>query len=129
MPEITNRNQPTAQNADQDQPAGEIVHLDRRAAEIVAAQAPPLARNGAHVSRRNRRPKADTDVSVLGWGMEFADSTAYVVSADGQNQYFLAEAENALMYIRTSPEAIADLIWLTGDPRDQEKDRTPSTMG
>ncbi|SMC63580.1 hypothetical protein SAMN05661093_01069 [Kibdelosporangium aridum] len=55
------------------------------------------------------------ETTIIGWGMEFEDS-AYMVTADGRNQYFLAEAENALMYIRSGPDVTPDLVFL--DSRD-----------
>ncbi|MFC0115419.1 hypothetical protein [Kibdelosporangium aridum] len=51
------------------------------------------------------------DTQIIGWGMEFDDS-AYMVTADGRNQYFLAEAENALMYVRCGPEITPDIVWV-----------------
>jgi hypothetical protein len=70
--------------------------------KMVTAQAPRLF---ATVVTRHDETK------VIGWGMEFEDS-AYMVTADGKNQYFLVEAENALMYVRSDPDATHDLVWV-----------------
>jgi hypothetical protein len=67
---------------------------------MVAAQAPRLFATVV--------TKQDDDTRIIGWGMEFEDS-AYMISADGKNQYFLAEAENALMYVRGGTP---DLVWV-----------------
>ncbi|CAM3774743.1 hypothetical protein KIPE111705_24280 [Kibdelosporangium persicum] len=75
---------------------------DSELRELVAAQAPRLF---AAVATKH------DETSVVGWGMEFEDS-AYMVSADGRNQYFLAEAENALKYVRSEPETTHDLVWV-----------------
>jgi hypothetical protein len=55
--------------------------------------------------------KPGEDTEVIGWGMEFDDS-AFMITADGRNQYFLSEAENALMYVRGEPDTTADLVWV-----------------
>ncbi|CAM3441662.1 hypothetical protein KIPE111705_08875 [Kibdelosporangium persicum] len=70
---------------------------------IVAAQAPRLF--ATVVTNQSG------DTTVVGWGMEFPDS-AYMITANGRNQYFLAEAENALMYVRSDPDAAPDLVWV-----------------
>ncbi|MBP2323738.1 hypothetical protein JOF56_004123 [Kibdelosporangium banguiense] len=82
----------------------DATELDDHAASIVAAQAPRLF---ATVMTNHR----DNDIEIIGWGMEFADS-AYMITADGRNQYFLAEAENALMYVRSEPDTTYDLVWV-----------------
>lgn len=70
-------------------------------AAMVAAQAPRLFATVV--------TEQGGDAKIVGWGMEFDDS-AYMVTADGRNQYFLAEAENALMYVRSDPNAVPDLV-------------------
>ncbi|ALG14197.1 hypothetical protein [Kibdelosporangium phytohabitans] len=88
---------------------------DLKAAEFVKAQAPRLF--AAIVT------KLGEDAStIIGWGMEFKDSTAYMVSADGRNQYFLAEAENALMYIRSGPDVVPDIVWVSPVSGEAEVD-------
>jgi hypothetical protein len=74
---------------------------------VVAAQAPRLF---ATVMTNQ-----SGDTTVVGWGMEFDDS-AYMITPDGRNQYFLAEAENALMYVRNEPGSTPDLVWVDGQP-------------
>ena len=75
-------------------------------AAMVAAQAPRLFATVV--------TKQGGDTEIIGWGMEFTGS-AYMVSADGRNQYFLAEAENALNYVRSEPGVTFDLVWV-GQP-------------
>jgi hypothetical protein len=77
--------------------------LTEQTAAMIAAQAPRLF---ATVITR-----PDADVEIIGWGMEFDDS-AFMITADGRNQYFLTDAENALMYIRSDPDATPDLVWV-----------------
>nr|CEL19385.1 hypothetical protein [Kibdelosporangium sp. MJ126-NF4]CTQ94816.1 hypothetical protein [Kibdelosporangium sp. MJ126-NF4] len=79
------------------------MEVDERSAAIVAAQAPRVF--AAVIAR------PDDGVQVLGWGMEFDDG-AYMITADGRNYFALAEAENALRYIRCEPGAITDLVWV-----------------
>ncbi|MBP2322126.1 hypothetical protein JOF56_002511 [Kibdelosporangium banguiense] len=90
-------------NAEREQHLAEQAAFSERAAAMVAAQAPRLFATVV--------TKQDADTEIIGWGMEFDDS-AYMITADGRNQYFLAEAENALMYVRSEPGATADLVWV-----------------
>jgi hypothetical protein len=73
-------------------------------AEIVAAQAPRLFATVV-------TPEGG-DTEVIAWGMSFNDS-AYMISADGRNQFFLAEAEGALKYIRSVPGVTSELVWIS----------------
>ncbi|CAM3957407.1 hypothetical protein KIPE111705_33400 [Kibdelosporangium persicum] len=76
--------------------------LEERAAALVAGQAPRLFAAVVHKNVHS---------TVIGWGMQFEDS-AYMVSADGRNQYFLAAAENALNYVRDEPDVVKDIVWV-----------------
>jgi hypothetical protein len=81
----------------------DTMELSESAAATIAAQAPRL------FAMVVTKPGEDTE--VIGWGMEFDDS-AFMITADGRNQYFLSEAENALMYVRGEPDTTADLVWV-----------------
>ncbi|ONI74751.1 hypothetical protein ALI144C_38755 [Actinosynnema sp. ALI-1.44] len=99
-----------------------ITDHEQLIAEVVAAQAPRVFATVVTTDVSDGVTTDDSEVNVLGWGMQFTDNSAYMVSADGRNQYFLAEAENALMYIRTGPDAVADLVWLDGEQEEAGQD-------
>jgi hypothetical protein len=78
-------------------------------AEMVADQAPRLF---AVVMVHGEQ----VDMQVAAWGMAF-DDYAYMASADGKNQFFLEQPENALRYIRPDVGAKPQLIWVTNTGR------------
>ncbi|ONI84274.1 hypothetical protein ALI144C_15550 [Actinosynnema sp. ALI-1.44] len=56
-----------------------------------------------------------TDAEIVGWGLEL-DHGAYMVTADGRNQYALAEPGNALRYLRNRSNVKPHLIWAKRTP-------------
>ncbi|ONI71082.1 hypothetical protein ALI144C_52035 [Actinosynnema sp. ALI-1.44] len=50
------------------------------------------------------------EARVVAWGMTLADG-AYMTSVEGNNQWLLADPDNALMYIRHAPEDTPYLVW------------------
>ncbi|CAM3445672.1 hypothetical protein KIPE111705_09060 [Kibdelosporangium persicum] len=57
------------------------------------------------------------DAKVVAWGMALDDG-AYVITADGRNQYALASPENALRYVRGRNDTTPHLVW--ADPAQNE---------
>ncbi|ONI70537.1 hypothetical protein ALI144C_48765 [Actinosynnema sp. ALI-1.44] len=53
----------------------------------------------------------DVAPEVIGWGMA-READAHMVSADGRNYYALAEAKNALNYVRSAPDATPHFVWV-----------------
>jgi hypothetical protein len=90
-------------DAEHEQYIAEQIALSEQAAALVATQAPRLF--AAVLTKQG------SDTEIVGWGMEFRDS-AHMITVDGRNQYFLAEAENALMYVDGGLDATADLVWV-----------------
>ncbi|MET0236336.1 MAG: hypothetical protein ABW224_16940 [Kibdelosporangium sp.] len=90
-------------DAEREQPIAEQMGHSEHVAALVKARAPRLFATVV--------TKQGADAEIIGWGMEFDDS-AFMITVDGRNQYFLAEAENALMYVRGDPDASADLVWV-----------------
>ncbi|MFC0107912.1 hypothetical protein [Kibdelosporangium aridum] len=93
-------------------PTGQQVHgqhlpegseISERTAAILTARLPRLF---AVVIE----PDDDIDAEVIGWGMAL-DDDAHMVSADGRNYYALADAENALNYVRSAPNVVPHLVW------------------
>jgi hypothetical protein len=74
-------------------------------AEMVADQAPRVF---AIVLEYGEQ----VDAQIVAWGMA-VDESAYVITADGKNQYLLAEPENALRYVARSPDTTPHLVWAT----------------
>jgi hypothetical protein len=74
-------------------------------AEMVADQAP-------HVFAVVLEYGEYVDAQIVGWGMAL-DESAYMITADGRNQYLLASPENALKYVPPRPEATPHLVWAT----------------
>ncbi|RSM83217.1 hypothetical protein DMH04_24115 [Kibdelosporangium aridum] len=72
--------------------------------EMVADQAPQVF---AVVLERDDQ----SDATVAAWGMSF-DDQAYMVKANGNSKYFLADAENALAYIHRTDNATPQLVWV-----------------
>ncbi|CAM3994312.1 hypothetical protein KIPE111705_35230 [Kibdelosporangium persicum] len=61
-----------------------------------------------------------TDARVAAWGMTLEDG-AYMITADGKNQYVLAEPENALRYVRRHTNITPHLVWAAPSaPREHE---------
>ncbi|SMD26464.1 hypothetical protein [Kibdelosporangium aridum] len=71
--------------------------------EMVADQAPRVF---AVVIEHGHRE----DAAIAAWGIAFEDS-AYMVTANGNNHYSLAAAENALNYVRIDPRTTPHLVW------------------
>jgi hypothetical protein len=72
-------------------------------AEMVADQAPRLFAVVLEFGD-------ESEGRVAAWGMAF-DDHAYMTTADGRNQYALAEPENALRYVRRHPDITPHLVW------------------
>lgn len=88
------------------------VEISERTAAVVATQAPRLF---AVVLE----PEGDSEPEVVSWGMSFAED-AHMISADGRNYYALAEADNALNYIRSAPDHTPHLVWVAPAPSASE---------
>ncbi|MFC0115373.1 hypothetical protein [Kibdelosporangium aridum] len=71
--------------------------------QIVSDQAPPLF---AVVLEYGE----GTDAEIIAWGIALDDS-AYMITADGRNQYALAKPENALNYVRSRTNTTPHLVW------------------
>nr|WP_157527978.1 hypothetical protein [Kibdelosporangium sp. MJ126-NF4]CEL16858.1 hypothetical protein [Kibdelosporangium sp. MJ126-NF4]CTQ91914.1 hypothetical protein [Kibdelosporangium sp. MJ126-NF4] len=78
--------------------------LSEEAAVLVVARTPRLF---AIVIEHDN---GDTP-EVIGWGMA-TDEDAHMVSADGRNYYALADAENALNYVRSAPDVTQHFVWV-----------------
>lgn len=82
-------------------------------AEMVADQAPRLF---AVVLEYGEQ----TDARIAAWGMALDDG-AYMTTADGKNQYALAEPDNALRYVRSHTNITPHLVWATpSTPQEHE---------
>ncbi|SMD10310.1 hypothetical protein SAMN05661093_04607 [Kibdelosporangium aridum] len=67
----------------------------------------------------------DSDPTVISWGMSFNDE-AHMVSADGRNYYALAEADNALNYVRGGPNLTPHLVWVAPAALGSESSEDPA---
>lgn len=92
--------------------------ISERTATAVATQAPRLF---AVVLE----PEDDSDPTVISWGMSFNDE-AHMVSADGRNYYALAEADNALNYVRGGPNLTPHLVWVAPAAPGSESSEDPA---
>ncbi|ALG10326.1 hypothetical protein [Kibdelosporangium phytohabitans] len=104
-------NQPTPDAATDDPFTDDI---DGKLAQLVADRAPRLF----GVVIEHEAPK---EPEIAAWGMDFDDS-AYMITVDGKTQFALASADNALFYVRTTPEAIPHLIYTTAIPASPNTD-------
>jgi hypothetical protein len=77
-------------------------------------------RPGLSPHRRRHRTRPREDAAIAAWGMAFKDS-AYMVTANGNNNYSLAVPENALNYVRTNLNATPHFIWANSATSDPDR--------
>ncbi|CAM4185946.1 hypothetical protein KIPE111705_44135 [Kibdelosporangium persicum] len=94
----------TAKSSEDQQHVPYGTEISERTSRAVAAQAPRLF---AVVIE----PDDGSDPEVISWGMSFSEE-AHMVSANGRNYYALADADNALNYVRGTPDHTPKLVWV-----------------
>ncbi|ALG12876.1 hypothetical protein [Kibdelosporangium phytohabitans] len=78
--------------------------LSERAAALVVSQSPRLFAIVIEHEDGNAP-------EIAGWGIALAED-AHMVSANGRSYYALAEAENALNYVRSAPGVTQHFVWV-----------------